>query len=894
MRSHRSLHDRNQDREDSRAKMRERVARLMNSRRPGSTKKVSVSAGQGEAATTSPAATCDSQMENQSFVAPELAAANHGAAVALQPWAIELAKTLLRRAEDHRVSLRLLWPAEIDAIAGLHAVATLSRVLQTDLGGLRTLVYPGTHGTWTVLDRFTTDRTALSALWRSKYETPSLRKSPAVEAVLEACNEIEQYTNEAPPPQLRQLIPAFIYDFAAKRWTDTKHPPLDRLIAKVTKLRRRELLRERIEPEWRRAALAPGALLVLPRGTKRRDLKQAFAHNSSETAVRANVALIDATGKSAAADPRALRRLGEFLKTLYEVCGSQIGSLIVTDDPTEYFVIRQRLEQAGLQVDSAVLAGESEPNEWLAATSPKARGWVPETRRPVNFSVSILDKQAATLARRFGRIAEAVHDEGVDVEEPFRLAQGFVMRTSHLPGGFVDLYSEESGEREYLSRDLEWGRLEGSIRDILLRGNAAEQRKPIEDAIERVHKHLSDCETGTPLAIKLKEQVRRFTIDSRDGLTVLLSSPRNIAVAQRFLARELREEWEIAKSRMEWLTFARAPAELKARSQHKRLVIVGLSPRILRLLATHEEISTGTCLLVPAQRALGVTQTLAGMVTADAFKPYRARLSGLLTTLNERLKELPDAEILTRSLEQLSLAPQRTSTSSGPHDPKAYRFQLEDGRSIQASGTVFRYDGIEGEEFRRVQARSIETGDCIFEMSDELRDEIEEALGFERGAIEVSPARKAIALYHDFVKSAVTELFPAPSRQESIRAIKARMLELDPGSTDVSSGKLGYWISLEDKDSAPHGARDPDEFLLFCRALNIDTELAKKFWARIRRVRYENQTEGRQLKAIYAEILFNPESAQVYRGVSPATIRTLQGKALDCVFHVVHVEPPQA
>ena len=244
-----------------------------------------------------------------------------------------------------------MWPTEIDAIAGLHAVATLSRVLQTDLAGLRTLLYPGTHGTWTVLDRFTTDRTALSGLWRSTYETPPLRKSPPVEAVLEACNEIEQYTKEAPPPQLRQLIPAFIYDVAAKRWADTKHSPVDRLIAKVTKLRRRELLRERIEPEWRRAALAPGALLVLPRGIRRRDLKQAFA---SETGVRANVALIDATGKSAAADQRALQRVGEFLKTLSEVCGSEVGSLIVTDDPTEYFVLRQRLEHAGFQVDSAV------------------------------------------------------------------------------------------------------------------------------------------------------------------------------------------------------------------------------------------------------------------------------------------------------------------------------------------------------------------------------------------------------------------------------------------------------------------------------------------------------------------------------------------------------------
>jgi hypothetical protein len=281
------------------------------------------------------------------------------------------------------------------------------------------------------------------------------------------------------------------------------------------------------------------------------------------------------------------------------------------------------------------------------------------------------------------------------------------------------------------------------------------------------------------------------------------------------------------------------------------------------------------------------------MVSADALKPYRTRLSGLLTTLNERLKGLPDIEILARTFDASALTGPRTSVPASPSDPKAYRFRLEDGRCVQFAGTVFRYEGIEGEEFKRVQARSITPGDCVFDMSDELRDEIEEALVTGRGAFGASPSRKALGLYHDFVKSALTELFPGQSRQTSIKAIKGRMIEIDPECSDISLGKLSYWITLEEGETAPHGARDPEEFLLFCRALSIDPELAKRFWERIRRVRFENQTEGRQLNAIYAEILFNPESAQVYRAVSPETIRRLQGKALDCVFHVVEVEPPQ-
>jgi hypothetical protein len=896
MRRNRSLTDRNKDREEALAKQRaliERMARLRQSkpkrtepRVPGVTATVAMELPPcASEAVEHPA-------PQEHLIEPQLSLANGGAVIKLQPWAVELVSTLLERAKDRKTSIRLLWPAEIDTLVGLHAVASLSRALQSDLGGLRTIFYPGTHATWTALDRLTISRLQLRELWRKTYETAPRRKSESFQAVLAACNDVELFTKDASQPQLRQLIPAFIYEAASSQWADTKHSPLDRLVSKVVKLRMREILRKQINPEWRNAALAPGALLVLPRGIKRKEVKQAMAPGARTTAVKSDVLLIDARERSAVADSNALRRLPDFLKTVYETCGSQIGALIVTDDPTEYFVLRHRLEQASIQSDSAILAGESEPHEWLASRAPRPADWRPNDRSLINFSVSILDQQAAGLARRFGRIAEAVREQGIKVEEPFRLAQGFVMRASHLPGGFLDLRSGEAGEREYLSRDLEWSRIEGLIRDGLIEGGATEQRKQIDDALVRVHKHLADCENATPLALKLKEQVQRFAVDSRDGLTIILSSPRNIAVAQRFLARTLGAAWTSAQSRVDWLTLAQAPTELNARASHGRLAIVGLSPRILRLLATHTEIPTGTCLLVPAQRALGVTQTLKGLVEAGALKPYRARLSGLLTTLNNRLREIPDIDILTRSFDSTLLSPPRTSLSSPAPDPKSYRFCLEDGRYVNASGTVFLYEGLEGEEFRRVQVRSIEPGDCIFEMSDELRDEIEEALTPGHGAIEASPSRKMLALYHDFVRSAVAELFSAQSRQASIRAIKARMIELHPGSTDISLGKLSYWISLKDDDDAPHGARDHEEFLFFCRALNIDVDLAKRFWERIRRVRFENQTEGRQLNAIYSEILFNPESAQVYRGVSPEVIRRLQGKALDCVFHVTEVEAP--
>jgi hypothetical protein len=829
----------------------------------------------------------------EALTPPTLSVAIGAVPLELQPWAAELASTLLDRARDKKISIRLLWPVEIDALAGLHAVASLSRVFHTDLAGLRTLYYPGTHATWTTLDRLAADRKQLEQLWQQLYETPPRQVSASFKEVLDACNEIENYNQAVPPPQLRQLIPSFIYEPVAKQWTDTKHPPLERLLTKVDRLRRREMMREKIAPEWRDPTTAPGALLILPRGIKRKEIKQALTLKVAGNELRAHVLLVDARARSAAADPQSLRRLPDFLKLVYESNSSTMGALIVTDDPTEYFVLRRRLTDANYPIDSAILAGEGEANEWLAAPIAKSVTWRPDDRSMINFTVSILDQQAALLARQFGKIAEEVRDEGPAVEDLFRNAQAFVMSISSLPGGLVDLESAETEEREYLTRDLEWTRIEGMIDQSVTEGNASTQRKQIAQAIGRVHRHLVDCQNGTPLALKLRDQVKKYAVDSRYGLTIVLSTPRNIAVAQRFLSRVLADKWGAAQSRIDWLTLSQAWIELKSRSSHRRLVLVGLNPKIVRFLVTHPEIPTGTCVLVPLQRAVGVTQTLKGLVSSETLKPYRGRLSGLLKALDDRLAEIHDIETLTRTLESLSMStPRHGAAPSAPADPKAYRFQLEDGRIVTATGTLFRYDGIEGDEFSRVQARSIERGHCIFEMSDEIRDEIEAAIIPPGATVDTSPARKALALYHFMVKDAVDSRFPGATKQARLRAIQVKMLEIDPESSDISISKLNYWVNLKDGDSAPHGARAFDEFVLFCQVLGIAKDIAAKFWERILRVRFENQREGRNLNAIYAEILFNPESSEVYRSLSTEIVERIRAKALDCVFEVVDVQMP--
>jgi hypothetical protein len=467
------------------------------------------------------------------------------------------------------------------------------------------------------------------------------------------------------------------------------------------------------------------------------------------------------------------------------------------------------------------------------------------------------------------------------------------MQTSHLPGGFRDLESEESEEREYLARHLEWPRIEAPITAALADGLLNSQRAQIDDAIKRAHSHIANCMEATPLALKLKALVE---LRSREGLTVIFPSRRSVAVAERFLARSFAERWAAIQPKLEWLALSDVRPGFHWRSRDRRLVVVGLSPTMLRLLLTHPDIPKGTHLLVPVQRAVSVVQTLSSLATVEPLKAYRARICGLQLTLKQQLDTIPDLENLTRALSSDVLsAPQRSNPSLPNEDPRAYCFRLEDGHVSYASGFVYRYDEVEGTGFTRVQARSVAPGDMIFEMSDSLRDEVEEllALGDTAGTVASSPQRKLLLLYHQQVSQRVASSFAQPTRPAQVRAIKARMLDLDSSAADVSESQITYWINVGGGDQAPHGARDHAEFLLFCRAIGLDEAHAELFWRGVRAARVQHQTYGRYLAACYAEIVFQPESAQVYRSIPPSAIQRLQAEARSCVFRVVHVEAPK-
>jgi hypothetical protein len=524
----------------------------------------------------------------------------------------------------------------------------------------------------------------------------------------------------------------------------------------------------------------------------------------------------------------------------------------------------------------------------------KSDTWKPDNRASVNFSLSILDQDAASLAARFGRVAEAIRATSADSVDLLRNAQLFVMRASHLPGGFIDLQSDDPEEQEYLRRDLDWLRVEAPILQALDRGVLNAQRSQVESALSKARVLIAQCDDATPLALKLCDQVKRFT--ARGRLSVVLRSPKDIVVAQRFLARKLSSSWSTVQDKIEWLTLKQAVQTLHTRTDDRRLTVVGLTRNVIRFLITHTEIPSGTQLLVPVQRALGVVPTLEGMEKISEFKPYRGRISGLLHVLRERLAELPNLDGLSHVLESSLLSVARGAIRSEPAlDPRSYQLHLEDGRTVSASGFAYRYDVTEGTGFQRVPVRSIEGGDLVFEMSETLRDSVDEAMGLGGGKdlMAASPQRKLLSIYHREVQQRIESRF-GTSRQGVIRALKAAIAQQHPSAQELTEAKLRYWINVDSGQTVPHGARERDEFDFFCEALGMNPETAELYWQGVRAARTQNQSYGRYLSARYAEIIFQPESAQTYRALSADVVTRLQAEALDCVFRVDRVEEPKS
>lgn len=821
-----------------------------------------------------------------------------------QPWTTGLVNALLKTGDEGGISLWLVWPAKLSSVALLHPLANMERVFAKDLRGIRTLLWPGTHTSKATLQSVLASRTQLSALFRSLWgsgpgggtELLVNTESKAFLGALDGLNYVHFEHPELPNPSLAELAPSFIFDPSKMEWTNTVVSPLERTLSKIARLAHRRMVREKLGSEWGAPNMAPGALMVLHHTAKKAAWKAALASTALQGVGRPEVLLIDATDAAARTNYSAVKQIPEFLRCSRECGFDDIGTVVVTDDPKTFFVLRAQLHGMKMAASTNIWAAEADDS--LLSARPVSACWKPTLRSNANFSVGIVDRDASQLALVFQRLAATVGDEENHACRAMMKACLYILRLSNMPSGYIDLtaVSAESGGSDFNSQLNAWVPVSLALRDALASGELNAMRAEVEKAIRRAEQLIDDWNDATPMASRLLAEVRKHALASKQGISIVLPNNKYVLLAHRFLQRNLSEEWAVVEPRLEWHTLSSVAKTLSNDRKGKHFVFVGINSDVLRILVTHPDIPHGTAVLVAYRQAESTLTTLSGLKEVEAFKAYRGRIGLLAQELERRLKEVPNPISIGKLAElSMTFSFDGTSEQGSGGEHTYYKFGLEDGGSTYASGWVYRYVPDEDPPFRRAGASMIRPGDLIFDMSDDLRAKVESALQLNGDGASsiVDPLRMLLKLYHNDIQTRCSLMFTATKRSALAREIHARMVEIDPRAEDCKPGRVYYWLDLQSEgDTRPHASKDVKFFKTFCKALQFNDDDAARHWDLICKTRRLNQHLGRELVSRYAEIMFQPEGATTYRKVPQVVIKRLQQEALHCVYRVDSVAPP--
>jgi hypothetical protein len=757
---------------------------------------------------------------------------NPGQQVQPQPWLRALVNDLLAAANDNTIKLRLVWPAPFPSAAPIHALAQLERMAASDLRGLRTLLYPGTHTSTAALQRTLTLRPPLvqaySAMWDVDTTATRLRvatQSPAMEAVLAALTNIERNVPDVAPPSLAELTPSFISQDGS--WATPMTPPLERSLRKVSSRSYRTSLREKVQTGWGQVQDSPGALLVLHRTTGRQQWRSALASCGvgATGAGGVEVMLIDALNPWAGGRAAAVKHIPAFLVFVRARCHVKVGALVVTDNPGTFAELRYALTRLKLDVDSGVYASEGPDADFSATAFPE--GWTALPRAVANFSVHVVDRDASLQAVEFYKLANQTGIKGHAGHDALLAAGQYLVWLASMPAGFTDLNEMAVGFDEFAARSRAWTTVQDRVEVALASGALNDLRAEVGRAMAAARNLVTSCMDGTPMALRLLHIVEKLT-RGKGSIAVVLAGANDIALAHRFLARHLdAKTWANVEPRIEWHTLGSIRETLAQRDRHREFIFAGVNANVLRVLTAHPDLPNGTNVLFSFRQASTVLKALAVLMEPEALKPFRGRMGPLLEALERALDQFgPRASIekLADLPLMFSFDPTRAG-AGGEHADHEYRVDLEDGHRIYSASRVFRYEPDEDPCFKPLNVERVQRGDMVFHMSEALRTKLEAALSVngEGWSSLVDPRRMMLKLYHNDVERRVAALFPsADTRAARAVAIRERMVELDAAASKCTVQRLTYWLAYDEEKPQPHGPSDHGLFLLFCSVLAID------------------------------------------------------------------------
>lgn len=827
-----------------------------------------------------------------------------------EPWLKKLANMMLEVSNSGGIHIALMWPARISSLAVAHSLAALERLAIRDLLGLRTLVYPVMPSSFYRLNHFLLDRPRLCELVRKLWVTgpqgthlaalrtdSDRRKAKFLGALL----ELDKREPETPYPTTAEVLPSFIFRPESEGWGDYQHRLL---LRSITRLRwhHREDIRNDAFPFVGSPQTASDALFGIAYGTKKEVWKKALGSAPfAKHGRKPELLLIDATDEMREKDRRLSKRIPDFIVTAKETLHDEPGTLIVTDNPATFFILKKSLtDDLKLHVESHVIVNEFAGTGF--SDKPHPDDYVPAERSLRHYGFEILDREAAGVASKLLSLAKTLADKPT-AAEACNDAAYYVLQLCHLPGGYRDLgqWLEADDRPEFVRSRLAWATHEARLRGLMQAGGLDAHAHDVDVALGKAGKLVADSWLeATPVALRLAKELGPIaTKPNKQALVVLLKGP-YIDIARQFLRRHFASStpFENFEPRVTFITHWELKNHLRTIANCDRVFFVGMNDRLLRLLVTSEEIPAGSTVLISYAQAETYKRALLSLKSIEALKPFKGRISGMADELETRLKKIPNPLPVDRLPAQgLSVNFESTSYTPEHAQQELWRLDLEGAGRIFVSKRVFQYRPDDDPPFVSTAVSDIEVGDSIFVMSDELRDLVEATLSdagftaFKKGHTFAG----MLDLYHEEVKRRSKELYPTKNQRERAQKILCRMAEIDPKTKDCSLQRVLHWLDLDEDvpHQRPQAARDRAHFEAFVRALEIPDALYKDFWVlAINMTRNESRLAGREMADFYTNVIFHPESLQVYHKVAPESLARLIRAATDSVYRVTAKIPP--
>lgn len=837
---------------------------------------------------------------------------------------LAVADLYLHAAQHRSRHIAMVWPASLQTLSVVHALATLMRWHEGDKKGVRGLLFPVKTNAFHRLNHLHFERESILRIASDLAEvnsntrvTRSMRdKDPFLFSLTDG--SLSPVAGERLNPTIGELLPHFLATPDCVGWNACDSRLLAHVRAKLARRAHAKALQLNCavigDP-----GTAPDALFALDGRMSEDELRRAC--RALGRLGPPEVALVQAT--------RAVRleasgwkgRLARFCLMLEDVFGAAApGVVVVTDEPHAAYLLKGTLWEQNNKRDAA--RRWRTPHEYGIAGIPSTvgdEGLLPPGASEVAYpaprelDVSIVDADAAKVANKLVRIAN-VAPGGRDAAKSLIDVASFLSRLAALPCGVRHMSEYLAGPdiSDRTRTAFDWPSHVGAVHEFDRSVGIGYERPALLECLNRGSQLFGNYHQATPFAHRLAALVANAVAGKRRTVAIVFTNALYRRLAERFLSEYDQypggAAFESFRERVHLLSASHLDEHLDG-VEGSTLVFAGLNEDGLRLLLTDDRIPAHSALLLTQRAGQFLRATLKPIVECmPEFKPYKPRMESIL----RQLKDLPeDASVLSGGDYVLPTFRVELSSdvSSSDHgiDPDAWIIRFDTGTTQYRRETseVYVYDPASQHAseagFRTCQVRSLELGNKVFIMSAELREMVEQVLRDAGISIQTDKTfESALRSYHEQVKRRLAERFPQGTLTDKARSIRGEMIALDPRVEGElpSLQAMRHWIYLEHSPNTsfeelrPQAPMRESTFKAFAQVLGFTGLEAAYQWQRvIMAVRNSRRLDGRHVSDIYAFMLLQPESAMVHSNIKRETLARLFERARNNVGIVEHVGP---